>query len=547
MKTLYGTLAILLGGILPCGAQLVETNVALNKPTSGDVAFGFPTANGNDGSIATFNHADNLNAPPLNPFWAVDLQGPFDLTRIEIVDRNDACCDPNRLNGAEIRVYDGLGGQIGDAIPVDGFPVNNIEATATLVFNNNGAGWPGAASIRVDGYQQYFQFAELRAIALQPEGPPQPINVAVNGIARASSDVWAGTSAANLIDGNPASFVHPLAQAGTLGFTYTIDLFASYPFEALEIVNRSNCCPDRLSNYRVSLHENNGAGQPGAAVWSTVVRADGSNSGQAGIDTLTPDLDPAGTFAGRFITIENLNDYEYSPQIAEVRALTFDAPPANLATGKAVGYHDAIGMAVGAWGGLPATNIVDGSYATISHPLEQFSAGYYVEVDLGEETSIGSLEIGGRLDGCCPDRLTNATVEIRDGTSNTVFLRELPGMITEPVTVETGGATGRYVRVVNTNGDVYSPQLSELRVYPPTGPSVPFQITALAADPVTGNGTVTFNSRPGVTYSLFSSGNLIDWAEVTDNVQSDGVETTENFSDPDLVGANVRYYQIRRQ
>ncbi len=546
MRSLVGTL--LLAAASPCAAQLVETNVALNKPTTGDVAFNYPTSNGNDGSTANFTHADNVNPSPGNPYWAVDLQGPFDLLRIEIVDRNnDGCCDPNRLNGSEIRVYDGLGAQIGTTMNIDGFPVNNVAATATLVFDNNGAGWPGAVSIRVDGYQQYFQFAELRAVALQPEGPPQPTNVAGTGFARASGAVWAGTSAASLIDGNPANFVHPSAPTGTLGFTYTIDLFASYPFETLEIVGRNNCCPDRLSNYRVSLHEDDGAGQPGPPVWSAVVHADGSNAGEGGTDSLTADLDPAGTFAGRFITVENLNDYQYSPQIAEVRALTFEAPPSNLATGKPVSFYDATGLAVGSWGGLPATNVVDGAYATITHPLEQFSTGYYLEVDLGEDTTIGSLVIGGRLDGCCPDRLTNATVEIRDGTSNTVFLEEIPGMITTPVTIETGGVSGRYVRVVNTNGDVYSPQMSELRVYPPTGPSVPFQITDLAADPGTGNGTITFNSRPGATYSLFSSGNLVDWAEVTDNVLSDGAVTTENFSDPDLMGADVRYYQIRRQ
>ncbi len=530
-------------------AQLVETNVALNKPSTGDTAFGFPTSSGNDGFTSTFNHANNVNPPPDNPFWAVDLQGPFDLLRIEIVDRNgDACCDPNRLNGAEFRVFDGLGTQIGDTVLLDGFlPNPPDEATATKVFDNNGAGWAGAASIRVDGYQQYFQFAELRAISLQPEGPAPPTNVAVSGFARASSDLWDGASANILIDGNPGTFTHPLAQIDTLGFTYTIDLFGSYHFEALEIVNRNNCCPERLSNYRVSLHEDDGSGQPGPPLWTTDVRTDGSNSGQAGTDTLTADLDPAGDFAGRFITIENLNNFEYSPQIAEVRALTFDESAADLATGKPVSYYDATGLPVEAWGGLPATNVVDGLLSTISHPLAEISAGYYVEVDLGEDLAIGSLLLAGRLDGCCPERLTNATLEIRDGTSNTVFAQELPGMLTEPTIVETGGVRGRYVRVVNTNGDNYGPQMSEIRVYPPSGPSIPFQITELVTDPATGTGSITFTSRPGAFYSLFSSADLSSWVELNDSIPSDGEVTQEDFSDLDLVDATVRYYQIRRQ
>ncbi len=88
--------------------------------------------------------------------------------------------------------------------------------------------------------------------------------------------------------------------------------------------------------------------------------------------------------------------------------------------------------------------------------------------------------------------------------------------------------------------------MSELRIHPPTGPVVPFQIIDLVADPVTGNGTVTFTSRPGATCALFGSSNLIDWAELNDNVPSDGELTVEEFSDVDLMGADERYYQIRR-
>ena len=93
MKTTLITLVLALAAVCGADAQLVETNIALNKPTPGDVAFGFPTSNGNDGKITTFNHADNPNPAPNNPFWSVDLQGTFNLTRVEIVDRI-LCCDP---------------------------------------------------------------------------------------------------------------------------------------------------------------------------------------------------------------------------------------------------------------------------------------------------------------------------------------------------------------------------------------------------------------------------------------------------------------------
>ena len=540
MRTIF--IITVMAFVSPVEAQLVETNVALNKPTTGDTAFGFLTSNGNDGNTATFNHADNPNPAPNNPYWTVNLQGPFNLTKIEIVDRI-GCCDPNRLNGSEIRVLDGNGAQIGTTMLVDGLPSSSPDiATGTRSFNNGGAGWPGAASVRIDGYTQYFQFSEFRAFAMQP---PQPVNVAVFGFATASGATWAGLPAPNIIDGNPDSLSHPQGVAGeTLGFTFTVDLFASYSFDRLELLNRANCCPERLTNFRVSLHPNNGSGLPGPAVWSATVRSDGSNSGMGGIDVLTASLNPAGTFAGQFIRVENLSNEAYNPQIAELRAFSLSPPPSNLATGKPVTCHDSLGTPVGTWGGFPASNLVDGSPGTFSHPLDQSSNGYYYQIDLGADTAIGEVKINGRLDGCCPDRLNNPRLEIRDGSSNTVFQQEVTGQITLPVTVNTGGVSGRYVRIINTDGAGYGPQVGEVSVYPPATPSVLFQITSATVDPVAGTGSVTFASELGATYGIFGSANLTTWGEVEGNVSSDGLSTTEAFTDPALIGARRRYYRV---
>lgn len=83
MKTNLLILVLSVAAAVGSRAQLVETNVALGKPTTGDTAFGFPTSNGNDGSISTFNHADNVNPAPDNPYWTVDLQGAFHLMRVD--------------------------------------------------------------------------------------------------------------------------------------------------------------------------------------------------------------------------------------------------------------------------------------------------------------------------------------------------------------------------------------------------------------------------------------------------------------------------------
>jgi len=154
------------------------------------------------------------------------------------------------------------------------------------------------------------------------------------------------------------------------------------------------------------------------------------------------------------------------------------------------------------------------------------------------------VKINGRLDGCCPDRLNNPRLEIRDGSSNTVFQQEVTGQITLPVTVNTGGVSGRYVRIINTDGAGYGPQVGEVSVYPPATPSVLFQITSATVDPVAGTGSVTFTSEPGATYGIFGSANLTTWGEVEGNVSSDGLSTTEAFTDPALIGARRRYYRV---
>jgi hypothetical protein len=54
-----------------------------------------------------------------------------------------------------------------------------------------------------------------------------------------------------------------LAASGTLGFRYEVNLQASRNISSIRIFNRDNCCPERLTNYRVSVHADNGAGAAG--------------------------------------------------------------------------------------------------------------------------------------------------------------------------------------------------------------------------------------------------------------------------------------------
>lgn len=175
-------------GILDPNAPV---NVALNKPTIGDVAFGFPTANGNDGNTSTFTHANNTNPSPNNPFWQVDLEGVFELDLIELVDRNDSCCDPNRLEGSVLTLLDADLNVLFTSNPITGLTPGNNSVVPVFVLDEDVLAGLPVSYIRIDGYQQYFQFAELRAFGVEIPEPASALvlmaGIGVLGLRRRSS------------------------------------------------------------------------------------------------------------------------------------------------------------------------------------------------------------------------------------------------------------------------------------------------------------------------------------------------------------------------
>jgi len=144
------------------------------------------------------------------------------------------------------------------------------------------------------------------------------INWARNQPVESSGPNWGSFKPGALTDGDPSTFTHPAASTGTLHFTYQVDLGAHRGLDRIVLRNRDDgCCPERLSRVRVEVWSDEG-GQPGEKRWETLLRGDGSNSGVAGLDTLTANLDPDGVFAGRFVRVVNASGAAYNPQLAEI-------------------------------------------------------------------------------------------------------------------------------------------------------------------------------------------------------------------------------------
>jgi hypothetical protein len=117
--------------------------------------------------------------------------------------------------------------------------------------------------------------------------------------------------------GNRVNFLHGDATLPT-GFAYDFKLAGEITMSMINIYPRNDCCPDRLSNIRVSVHKDNN-GAIGDSVWSADLFTDGSNAGP-NVVHVPPSLDPAGTMKGQWIRVEVLTDPvpSYALQMAEL-------------------------------------------------------------------------------------------------------------------------------------------------------------------------------------------------------------------------------------
>lgn len=129
-------------------------------------------------------------------------------------------------------------------------------------------------------------------------------NLALGKPVIAAGATWPGLAVESLTDGQPATFTHPADGTDTTGYFFEVDCW-EYLLERIVIRNRNDgCCPERLTRYHIEVYTDRG-GETGALNGSTNVRADGSNSGVGGVDTVLASASPTQICQGRFIRVVN--------------------------------------------------------------------------------------------------------------------------------------------------------------------------------------------------------------------------------------------------
>jgi hypothetical protein len=253
--------------------ELELQNVARGKPAlQSSTLGGFAASLGVDGMLGNFTHTLVTDAAP---WWEVDLGQAFAIEEIVLRNRGDGCCQ-SRFRDLTVSIIDmpggatvwqsallnpenvlGGGGTGGppslvlDLVLLAGLPVEGRAVRVTRTPDPDLSGSSGAGN---EGEPSTLSLGEVEVLALAEVESAS--NLALGGTATQSTTDFGGVPE-RAIDGSTdgvygnGSVTH---TAGTEKEPYwRVDLGDTYPIERIVIWNRTDCCAERLSNFRLAV------------------------------------------------------------------------------------------------------------------------------------------------------------------------------------------------------------------------------------------------------------------------------------------------------
>ncbi len=267
-------------------ALIAGTNLALGKTaTSSSIAYGADPSRAIDGNTnglwAGGSIAHTLN--DVNPWIQVDLQSPQFIGTVVLWGRTDCCSD--QLSDLKVRVSD-------DQANWQDFTFAGAVVNQTTFAINRSARY---VRVQLNGSTgRYMTLAELQVF-----GPP---NLAQGKTATQSSTI-AGGVPSRAVDGitsgnyGNGSVSHTNIEAQAW---WQVDLGASHNVGVVELYNRTDCCAERLTNFKLLLSDD-------ASTWTSI-----NYAGQA-----PPVLPLTANRSARYVKVQ-LNGTNYL-SLAEVR------------------------------------------------------------------------------------------------------------------------------------------------------------------------------------------------------------------------------------
>jgi hypothetical protein len=300
----------------------VPLNIALgaSTETNGFLYLGDWSADilvdGDRGSIVHGDGPGGVTGVPEEPgfYYRIDLGNTTTFDGMTLFPRTGCC--PDRLRDFRVSVLADNNGTPGAEVwGVDLFPDSEAMAPVDLTVAD-GVGVFEGRFVQITTNQNPVDEYELQLAEVEVYsgfGEEQPINYALYADAYTNGTLWSSSwSPQELTDGVP-SVIHGDGPGGITGiaepegFYFQIDLGQTVELAEIDIFPRQDgCCPERLSNYMVSVHEDDN-GDPGEAVWSAIFRDDLSWPDTFDPDVVEADADPDGTFVGQWIRITSLD------------------------------------------------------------------------------------------------------------------------------------------------------------------------------------------------------------------------------------------------
>jgi len=305
-------------------------------------------------------------------------------------------------------------------------------------------------------------FAAVQAARATIISLPVDITTVTGATATQSTSHPAGP-ANNGINGNLGDFTHTNPpEAGLAPGWWEVDLASDRAFSTMRIYNRTSCCGGRLRDIDVEVRD-----ASNAVIFSqSGLNAGGLLGSPAFLDVATGPLSTARYIRVTRIPIPGQEATHDGATLSIGELIVTNVANVLLPAGSNLTHSGIMAMAVSQssqLGGFSAASAVNGIASDFTHTLSTDSNPTWT-VDFGEVMTLEGFDLRNRGDGCCPNRLRDITVRVRDGSGATVFTSPLlnPENILGSPAALTGlfpsGQSGRYVDIIRTPDDDLSGQ-----------------------------------------------------------------------------------------
>ena len=242
-----------------------------------------PSDNGVDGNTGNFTHT---NGGDPSPSWTADL-GRDETFNVIVVHNRDSCC-AERLSDITVQVFDSAANEVYNSGPTNvgnelgtpgelRFELPALVTGRSITVSRDPASTPDSGILSI---------GELQIGTIEDVVLPPGTNLTRSALAliEASQSPDAANPpgsgfAANGIDGNVGNFTHTTTGGAGGSHWWQVDFGEEMSLESVDILNRANCCGERLRDITVSVLD---AG--GSAVFTSDLLNPGNELGFTGIN-----------------------------------------------------------------------------------------------------------------------------------------------------------------------------------------------------------------------------------------------------------------------